>query len=265
MNTQNAWRAHKDRQERYSGLAGLYDTFRPGYPDEVFNKLQSLSGLEQGDNVLDIGCGTGQIAFALSALGARVTAIDLEKDMIEVCKKKDTDNTIKWICGRAEELSLSKENYRLVTMGRSFHWMNRPTVLDKLWSYLEEGGICTIIWDEFSPDSNRNEWAFKMKDLAAEFAGPKAEISSENFKRHEDVINESKFFTYKKSSIKHTRAFTVDQVLGHYLSFSWCNKELLGSSYEQFCSKANTLLSSYSDAGQLEEDMVFTILSMEKA
>ena len=47
----------------------------------------NISGLTDGDSVLDIGCGRGDLMIALAHEGANVTGIDYSKDALEIAKK----------------------------------------------------------------------------------------------------------------------------------------------------------------------------------
>ena len=47
----------------------------------------NISGLTDGDSVLDIGCGRGDLMIALAHKGANVTGIDYSKDALEIAKK----------------------------------------------------------------------------------------------------------------------------------------------------------------------------------
>lgn len=65
------------------------------YYDEIFNNdikktsfLKKLAGVPP-KNILDIACGTGQNAIKLSDLGHIVTAIDLNRCMIDILKSKN--------------------------------------------------------------------------------------------------------------------------------------------------------------------------------
>jgi ubiquinone/menaquinone biosynthesis C-methylase UbiE len=55
----------------------------------------------QGSRVLDIGCGTGALAFCLSDMGYKVTAVDASKKMIEVAKKNNQANNVDFVVADA--------------------------------------------------------------------------------------------------------------------------------------------------------------------
>ena len=53
----------------------------------------NISGLTDGDSVLDIGCGRGDLMIALAHKGANVTGIDYSKDALEIAKKAISKKT----------------------------------------------------------------------------------------------------------------------------------------------------------------------------
>jgi SAM-dependent methyltransferase len=61
----------------------------------AFQKLLAAR-LPVNSKVLDLGCGTGAIASALSAYGFRVTACDIAEEMIEAGKKIYARSSIEW-------------------------------------------------------------------------------------------------------------------------------------------------------------------------
>lgn len=53
-------------------------------------RLVSMSDAAPGARALDLACGTGDIAFALAAHGARVTGLDITLRMVELAREKGT-------------------------------------------------------------------------------------------------------------------------------------------------------------------------------
>jgi len=51
-----------------------YQRTRPVCPPQLFDDLIDLAGLEAGDRVLEIGCGTGQATVPLAERGLAITA-----------------------------------------------------------------------------------------------------------------------------------------------------------------------------------------------
>lgn len=122
--------------ELFRSTAPYYARYRPGYPREFFDYLVERFALDGTQQVLDLGCGTGQIALPLAAHVARVYAVDPEPSMLtegrQLAEERGIGN-IDWIVGHSYKLTeLDLPVLNLVTMGAAFHWMDRDTVLSEL-------------------------------------------------------------------------------------------------------------------------------------
>lgn len=73
--------------------------------------LLALIGDPKGREILDLGCGNGYLSRRLARNGARVTAVDASKRMIENAKKHDPDNSLKitYILSNASQLESLRE------------------------------------------------------------------------------------------------------------------------------------------------------------
>ena len=69
-------------KDLFKSTAQYYDRFRPPYPAELLDDLRARVPLGATSRLLDLACGTGQIAFALAADVGEVWAVDQEPEMI---------------------------------------------------------------------------------------------------------------------------------------------------------------------------------------
>ena len=124
---------------RDRGAAASY-RHRPQYPPETFDILAALI-VDQPRAVLDLGCGTGNVARPLAPRVDRVDAVDSSAAMIgEGRRLPGGDHPgLSWIVGRAEDVELQPP-YALVTAGDSLHWMDWTVVLPRLADLLSPNG-----------------------------------------------------------------------------------------------------------------------------
>lgn len=78
---------------------------------------------------------------------------------------------IRWIQGRAEDIASDLGTFQLVTMGQSFHWMDRDHVLRRLVEVLEPGGGLAIL-DE-GRRRPQESWEPVVAEVAERFVGPR--------------------------------------------------------------------------------------------
>jgi len=67
---------------------GAYEKFFSFLPYEESNTIIYMGGNWEGKNVLEIGCGEGDLAALMAYHGATVTAIDFSEEAIELANKK---------------------------------------------------------------------------------------------------------------------------------------------------------------------------------
>lgn len=73
----------------YDSFAEVYDRLWGGYATDVVEVLDRLvlAGLDTGASVLDLCCGTGQLAAALVTEGYRVQGLDVSEAMIAIARR----------------------------------------------------------------------------------------------------------------------------------------------------------------------------------
>jgi len=77
----------------YQGSAGYYDRYRLPYPDAMIADLVRRAGVSGRGRLLDLACGTGQLAFPLRRWFAEVWAVDSEPDMVEAIREVRTSRS----------------------------------------------------------------------------------------------------------------------------------------------------------------------------
>lgn len=88
----------------YTSICTYYDNIFPFSPPQRDFVELTLKDIPDA-RILDIGCGTGNLAISLAVKGYRVVAIDYERAMIEAAEKKKitawtiSDSNI-WTCSR---------------------------------------------------------------------------------------------------------------------------------------------------------------------
>lgn len=102
-------------------------------------KLVSMAAVRKGERALDLAAGTGDIAFAVAARGARTVALDLTHRMLQLAAAKS--QTASFITGDMTSLPFRCASFDLVTTGYGLR--NVPdlnTAIDEIARVLKPGG-----------------------------------------------------------------------------------------------------------------------------
>lgn len=117
--------------------SGLYDS-KLGFVSDLGKGVVEWLAPQQGERILDLGCGTGDLAYDISRAGAIVTGMDLSEAMIEKARDKYPD--IRFVTGDAEQFRFA-EPFDAVFSNAALHWMkNAGQVAECVWHALKPGG-----------------------------------------------------------------------------------------------------------------------------
>lgn len=118
---------------------------RPPYSDETIARLLGLVVDEPG-TILDVGCGTGDLARRLAPEVKRVDAVDFSQAMLRKGKMLPggAHPHLHWIFGRVEEVELQPP-YALITAGESLHWMEWEIVFPLFQRLLTPRGYLVLV------------------------------------------------------------------------------------------------------------------------
>ena len=224
---------------RFRSTVPYYARYRLAYPARLIDRVIALTGLQAGDAVLDLGTGPGLLAVPFAAAGMRVTAADPEPAMLAEAgaTARAAGVTLTLWAGSSNELTPAMGPYRLVTMGRSFHWMDRADTLARLDGIVAPGGAIALFSDEH-PKTAENHWFDVLHDVANRYGREKEPFllarNSPDYRSHESLLLASRFSVLEAISVFVRKPITMDEVLGRGLSISSCSPEKLGQGIGAF-------------------------------
>jgi trans-aconitate methyltransferase len=109
-----------------------------GYVSGMAGDLVELLGPRPGEVVCDLGCGTGELAAAIAATGARVLALDSDPAMVAAARRRLGEDRVLLADGHAFTLA---EPVDAVFSNAALHWMPRPAeVIGRVRAALRPGG-----------------------------------------------------------------------------------------------------------------------------
>lgn len=193
---------------------------------------------------LDLGTGTGQIAFALAERVGEVVAVDIDAGMIaegkRISEEKNVQNIV-WAVSRAEEMSDMFGMFDVVTIGAAFHWMDGDAVLRRVYEMTRLGGGIAIVANTNSVHRNNEGslWKQAARETVEKYAGKermagKSGVYREPKDRFEDIVDRSSFVGREVFSCAYEESWTIDEIIGYLHSTSFASAEVLGEKWNAF-------------------------------
>lgn len=144
----------------WGATSGDYADFRPGPPDELYERLQAFGIGVPGQRILDLGTGTGVVARALARRGAIVSGIDISAQQIGAARKLSAAAglDIEFRAAPAEEPPFAAGSFDIATANQCFLYFDKLRALAALRKVLVPGG--KLVTSHFS-------WLPKVSAIAA--------------------------------------------------------------------------------------------------
>lgn len=215
----------------FSGeVAEYYAKYRRGYPPELFDVLQAEFGWTGDDAVLDLGCGTGQLAVPAAARVGAVIGMDPEPDMLrfagEAAASAGAGNTV-WVLGSDADIpeigaQIGVGRLASVLVGQALHWMRHEVLFPRLLPLLRPGGGVAVVADGSPLWLQDSDWSHALRDcLESHFGsrpGPAGGSSAHDRARYARDLEAAGYREVREITVRRTNELTVDQLIGALFS-----------------------------------------------
>ena len=252
-------------KDLFKSTAEYYDRFRPPYPAELLADLRARVPLGATSRLLDLACGTGQIAFALAADVGEVWAVDQEPEMIAFAAHKAERlgvANVRAVAAAAEAVPLDGR-FDLVAIGNAFHRLDRDAVTRRVLPHLSEHGCVTLLWTG-SPwlgegwhrvlDDTLTRW---RDALGARDRVPEGWEEAMVRDPHEQVLRRAGLIYEGMFEFSTVERWSVRSLIGFTYSTSFLNRAVLGAHVAAFEDELRGQLLACCPDGVFEQDLWF--------
>jgi SAM-dependent methyltransferase len=247
---------------RFAKLADIYVAGRPTYPPLLARRVADLVGLNGGQDVLDLGTGPGFLARDFRPYARSVTAVDPEPEMLRVAAaaSERAGLDIIFLLGSSNTISPGLGTFRLVTIGRAFHWMDRSETLRSLDGLIDAQGAVALFQESY-PNVPENEWFATFDAIVDRYAThDPAKEQTATAKTHEAVLLHSAFSHLERVSVLEVRQTPVDRLVDRALSFARAWYSEGGARPDALAQDVRAGLAPFAKDGIIEEVLEGTAL-----
>jgi SAM-dependent methyltransferase len=243
---------------RFRSTVPYYARFRLGYPPKLIARIAGAVGLAASDAVMDLGCGPGLLAIPFAEAGMRVIGVDPEPDMLEAARAAAAEAhlEIDFRQGSSFDLPPGIGPFKLVTMGRSFHWMDRAATLRVLDRLISPGGAIALFEDDH-PRTAENSWLTILREVGERYgygqASHRVAARKSDYRSHVSYLLDSAFSHVARIGVFIRHTITAEDIIGRAFSLSMLSTEKLGDRADAFDNDLRAALAAASPEGHFTE------------
>jgi len=142
-------RRMSDPTKRFTSRVDNYAKYRPGYPDDLVDLLNSECELNENSVIADVGSGTGILSALFLKRGNEVIGVEPNAAMRSAAEiLLERYSRFRSVDGSAEATTLPTKSVDLILAGQAFHWFNRPKARIEFLRILKPLGFVVLIWND---------------------------------------------------------------------------------------------------------------------
>ena len=241
---------------RFAAAAKHYLAGRPPYGRGLISRIVKDLRLGAKDAVMDLGCGPGQLAMLFAPFVRSVLALDPSAEMLEVARHAASGvGNVRFKTGSSFDIGPELGTFKLVTIGRAFHWMDRPDTLQRLDAMVERDGA-VVLFSDSHPKHHDNAWVEQFQRIIDDHAAGdahRARSHSADWPSDEEILLASPFARLERVSVIEKRTLPAEYLVERALSISAINEASLGSKMKDLIGDIKDLSSRFSLGGIVSE------------
>jgi SAM-dependent methyltransferase len=251
----------------FRGAAAHYDRYRLPYPQEMLGELVMDADVSGLGRLLDLACGTGQLAFPLRSFFAEVWAVDQEPDMVQLVQQKADQLgavNVRGVIANAETLDAEPGHFELAVIGNAFHRLNRDLVAARLSGWLRPGGHVALCWSS-GPRERDQPWqrAFNamverwQEELGAADRVPANWAGPSRQRPDSQVMSDAGFQAAGRREFTIEHAWSVATLAGYVRSTSYLTDPVLGDRGAEFDADLAATLAPFAVDGAFRQTVSY--------
>ena len=201
--------------------------------------LVDLLNINEGENVLDIGCGRGDLAMEVARRGANVIGVDYSKDAIEIANSalkeqpQDVVKKVKFFQMNAKKLKFNSSSFDKVISIDVFEHLYKEELeiaMKEIKRVLKPGGALIVVtgYNKIYLDYTYRFWAYPLDKILIKFnklltskdypSLPNKPRNDLHIKQH---VNEPTYFYLKDLFRRHEFYGKVRSIIPLKPTLSW--------------------------------------------
>lgn len=206
-------------------VADFYHQYRRGYTSEVVSAVVDAFALTNDDVVVDLGCGTGQLALAVAGRVRAIIGVDPEPDMLaharRAAREQDIEN-VSWMIGADTDIPairtlLGSQRAGAVTIAQALHWMDHDSLFRAAIPLIRPGGGIAVITNGMPLWRQDSAWSRDLQRFLEQWFGIPATATcgtdAASQQRYRDSLTAAGYDVVE-AGVRYRDELTPEQIVG---------------------------------------------------
>ena len=220
-------------RDRFGDGAGYYKGRTP-YSDAFFGKLAKELNLDKTTAILDLACGSGELALGLSPYAGSIVGTDQSNAMLEIASKSNLRNAAFRQHDLNESPFAGETKFDVVTIGRAVPYIKPSTLKQTLSRSLKSGGAVVICGAGMGADTL---WLGAYQKVRRRFTERKERLDFRGIRKMTSI----NFRLAKAVNDTVSASYDIEDILNHALSFPRQTAAILENKQEFLLALENEL------------------------
>jgi trans-aconitate methyltransferase len=257
----------------FSGeAADHYARYRRGYPPAALEFVLDRLGVCSGDLVVDLGCGTGQLAIPLAGRVRHVLGIDPEPDMLaharQAAQACAVPHSTSWLLGSDADIPtlprlLGHGAIAALTISNAVHLMDTSTLFPALAAILTPGATVAVIANGSPLWIQDSAWSQALRrflqDRFASTSAPACGTDAVTRARYRAELEHAGFIT-DESHLDRSEPVSLEWIVGSLLSATPAHLLPAAEDRAAFTADIEATLRAAQPTGAFIEDVRLAVL-----
>lgn len=237
-----------DSKKRFSDRVSNYVKYRPGYPGEVLEYLETR-GINGKSVVADMGAGTGIFSSLLVERVGRLYGVEPNGEMRARAESVLSRFPVyRSVAAPAEATGLPGSTLDAIVAAQAFHWFDRDACAREFRRILKPGGIVLLLWNNRLADT---PFLAEYDGLLHRLGSDYSSVNHQNLT--DEILADFLGKDYEKRSFANSQNFDLDGFLGRVFSSSYTPSEN-SPGYEPFKRDLEELFRKHCRDGKVRFD-----------
>ena len=244
----------RQRSRSFDAWALDYDTYRPTYPQSVFDHIAARLDLPAYARVADLGAGTGKAARQMARRGWHVTAVEPGEGMLDVLRARAEQEglAIDACLASAEDTGLPDASVDLVTAGQAFHWFDKALAVPEMARIVKPGRGVAVFWNARADD--RSPFLAAYTDLLAGYI-PEEHVDRREpgrvYTARDDLSAAGLFDVDERVEIAHSLEMSAERFIGYVFTASYTRLLIDEESQQRLRADLAALIQAHFGGGEV--------------